>query len=476
MKKSKQRIIVVIFLIIAFVSLLMSFATALLTKSGIINMISIANASFSTVIILYLSFLLRFRIGKNDYEGYGKYDKKRVDYEEKIRQMQNAINTDVNHWMDNYHLAISAADTFNISNHKYFDVKQVPIRKGMVFMLMPFTDEAFKIYKCCKDVLQKREYELIKSDDEFIEGNLLNHIVKLIIEAELIITNLDGKNPNVYYELGIAHALGKRTILISSYQPKDIPFNLMGNYILFFKNSEDLSSKLTEYLNKISDKRRELTRNKESDIESHSIRVGEYVTFGRYPYESVEKKSEPKAVNPPISWRVLDIKDDGALLITKNLIDCKPYHERDEDVTWQNCSLRSWMNNEFFNSAFNEDEKSRIIEVLNVNQNISKNTIKGGGNTLDRVFALSVDEADKYFKDTIDRRASVTPYAKSKGSRRSSDYQSMEGNGMGWWWLRSPGLEGDLASDVVADGNIVQDGGYVNGNSVSVRPAIWVRL
>lgn len=476
MKKNKRRIIVGTLLGIALMSLLMSLATVLLTKSEIINMISIVNALFSTVVILYLFFLLRFRIGKIDYVGYGEYDKKRVDYEEKIRQMQNAINTDVDHWMDNYHLVISAADTFNISNHKYFDIKQAPIRKGMVFMLMPFTDEAFKIYKCCKEVLQNREYELIKSDDEFIEGNLLNHIVKLIIEAELIITNLDGKNPNVYYELGIAHALGKRTILISSYQPEDIPFNLMGNYILFFRNTEDLSNKLTEYLNKISGNRGVEARNVGSDIAPHSIRVGDSVTFGRYPYESVEKLSEQKAVNPPIKWRVLDIKDDGVLLITENLIDCKPYHERDEDVTWQNCSLRAWMNNEFFNSAFNEEEKSRIIQVLNVNKNNPKNTTKGGGNTLDRVFALSVDEADKYFKDTIDRRASVTPFAKSKGSRRSSDYQSMEGDGMGWWWLRSPGLEGDFASDVVADGNIVLDGGYVNGRTVSVRPAIWVRL
>ena len=91
------------------------------------------------------------------------------------------------------------------------------------------------------------------------------------------------------------------------------------------------------------------------------------------------------------------------------------------------------------------------------------------------VFALSIDEANKYFKDNRARRAPVTPYAEAKGSYINSNYKS-RGCGTGWWWLRSPGINSFKATFVNSDGDVYERGIYVNYPSVSVRPALWLHL
>jgi hypothetical protein len=91
------------------------------------------------------------------------------------------------------------------------------------------------------------------------------------------------------------------------------------------------------------------------------------------------------------------------------------------------------------------------------------------------VFALSIDEANKYFKDNRARRAPVTPYAEAKGSYINNDYKS-RGCGTGWWWLRSPGINSFNAAFVNSDGDVSGLGFSVYSPSVSVRPALWLHL
>ena len=101
---------------------------------------------------------------------------------------------------------------------------------------------------------------------------------------------------------------------------------------------------------------------------------------------------------------------------------------------------------------------------------------KGGRETRDRIFALSIDEAEKYFRDDMDRRAAVTPYAKRQGGFVSSSNTTLDGQPAGWWWLRSPGLGGSNASIVNTGGGVNSLGINVGGFNVSVRPALWLNL
>ena len=81
--------------------------------------------------------------------------------------------------------------------------------------------------------------------------------------------------------------------------------------------------------------------------------VWDTIYFGNY-YQSNENTKEP------IQWRVLSVEGSDAFLLSEKGLDCQKYNNKLEDVTWENCSLRKWLNNDFLNEAFNEAEKNAI--------------------------------------------------------------------------------------------------------------------
>jgi hypothetical protein len=207
--------------------------------------------------------------------------------------------------------------------------------------------------------------------------------------------------------------------------------------------------------------------------------IDELVHFGRYPYESNAWSAEPK-IWKPLRWRMLRREHDKVLLITEDLIDCKQYHEKYVDITWEKCTLRRWLNEEFIIKAFTDEERTRIAWVCNQNpdNNYFKEVIKGGNPTWDRVFALSIDEVRRYFKNDSDRMAAPTPYVEKayEGRVYISDKYKVNGRGTGSWWLRSPGCTTDSAADVDHGGDVVGVGHYARNPWVSVRPALWLNL
>ena len=202
-----------------------------------------------------------------------------------------------------------------------------------------------------------------------------------------------------------------------------------------------------------------------------TLHIGDSYEFGHFP-----KVKDGKDEN--LLWRVLDVDTENkrALLITENLIDCRKYHETFDHITWKDCDLRKWLNGEFIDRAFDKEDFEKIAEMPIQNpDNIIYGT-KGGRETRDRIFALSIDEAEKYFRDDIDRRAAVTPYAMRQGGIVSSSNTTPDRRLTGWWWLRSPGCLSDSASLVSADGGVLSVGFGVHFHNVSVRPALWLNL
>ena len=178
--------------------------------------------------------------------------------------------------------------------------------------------------------------------------------------------------------------------------------------------------------------------------------------FGNYGYGSID-------------WIVLDRQDDKALLITKDIFICRPYNESDDDTTWENCSLRKWLNTEFYDKAFLLEEKGLILTTDVVNNGNTEHNIPGGNNTKDKVFILSVDEAKKYFGSESARQA-VGTYDPVRAGLYVDD------NGYSLWWLRTPGAQGRAAAYVDHLGQI-KEGGIMNRYTyIGVRPAIWVTL
>lgn len=192
--------------------------------------------------------------------------------------------------------------------------------------------------------------------------------------------------------------------------------------------------------------------------------VGDIVTFGSYEQDNdLENGAEP------VEWYVLDKADGEATLVSVYLLDCQPYHEELVDITWENCTLRSWLNGEFYNTAFSAEEQETIVNTNVVNEDNPDYGTEGGNNTTDKVWLLSFDEIKRYFSvdsDVYDNFMCVkaTAYAKARGANTDS-----EGNG--WWWLRSPGSRSDYPARVL-EARVYYTGLLADINYGGVRPAI----
>ncbi len=195
------------------------------------------------------------------------------------------------------------------------------------------------------------------------------------------------------------------------------------------------------------------------------IEIGEYITFGTY-----EQDNNTTNGKEDIEWLVLDKKDGKVLVISKNALDCQQYNVSYTDVTWGTCSLRKWLNNDFISSAFTDAEKSLIPTVT---VSADKNPIYGtnpGNATHDKVFLLSITEANKYFSYDSARQCEATAYAEAQGAYVSGS------NGNCWWWLRSPGYYQDCAAGVSLGGYVSENGLSVDNCHDAVRPALWIDL
>jgi hypothetical protein len=175
-----------------------------------------------------------------------------------------------------------------------------------------------------------------------------------------------------------------------------------------------------------------------------SVAVGGTIHFGAY------------------DWRVLDVQDGKALIITKDIIEKRAYNEKNVSVTWKTCSLRAWLNREFL-EHFNADERARILETHNVNNDNAQYGTNGGNATTDNAFILSINEAQNpfFFKYEHDR---------------SANYQ---GNACGWW-LRSPGGHDNYAAEITPIYGTIGEYGHVvydyEFGFYGVRPAMWIKI
>ena len=152
-----------------------------------------------------------------------------------------------------------------------------------------------------------------------------------------------------------------------------------------------------------------------------------------------------------IEWTVIDKEKDYLLLLSDKIICQKEYHTDFKKISWEQSSIRQWLNGEFYSTAFTQNEKSKILLVDVYNPNNPEFKTKGGNPTEDRIFLLSADEADELL--TSDKRSGMGYYG---------------------WWLRTPGDIRHYASHVTSNGEI-----DLRGNSVcltrGVRPAMWIR-
>ena len=203
-------------------------------------------------------------------------------------------------------------------------------------------------------------------------------------------------------------------------------------------------------------------------LKLNSLNVGDVVEFGKY-----EQDNNTSNGKEDIDWSVLAKEGDRLLLISKYALDSKHYNSIWTDVTWETCSLRQWLNGTFLNDAFSAEEQALIQDTYVSADANPKYDTKPGNATTDKVFLLSVNEAEMYFDSDESRKCIPTNYAKANGAYTDSSY-TRNGVPTCWWWLRSPGNFPNIAAYVDRDGSVDYRGMYVITDSACVRPAVWV--
>ena len=194
---------------------------------------------------------------------------------------------------------------------------------------------------------------------------------------------------------------------------------------------------------------------------NENTQVGDYVVFGAY-----EQDNDISNGKEPIEWLVLDKKDNRILVISRYALDYREYHNTNESVTWESCSLRKWLNEKFYSAAFSTNEQKKIYKTAI--------QAEAGKDTKDKVFLLSTAEAGQYFGSSTDRLCQATIYTQAQGNFSFDDI---------WWWLRSPGrgvadmtgVKGNSASIIINLG-FINDYGIGVYNKYGVRPAMWINV
>lgn len=247
----------------------------------------------------------------------------------------------------------------------------------------------------------------------------------------------------------------------------------------------------------------------EVQIQADEIDVAEKLYFGLFEQDCDKNTLEP------IEWRILDVKDGKALILSEYALRAGSYFNPDWikfKYTWWERSYigdvgrnnkpgkgntasysftpdhillddgtygteadlyythaRYWLNGEFYETAFSDEERERINLTLNENKDNPDSKIDGGPDTWDYVFFLSYDECRTYFTNNEDSRCQPTPAAKAS-------HKEMKKSMNCYWWLRSPGEFRCNAMYVGPNGRLSTYGSDVGHDSLGYRPAMWITI
>lgn len=229
--------------------------------------------------------------------------------------------------------------------------------------------------------------------------------------------------------------------------------------------------------------------------------VWDCITFGSYYQSLYEPKQPPQSPvdnteykdsdgtsmmyaggkyykKEPIKWRVLSVDGNDALIVADQNLDTQPFHNQNcSEISWEGSSIRQWLNNDFYSTAFIEEEQNAILPTAVSTEDNPQYGTANGADTTDKLYLLSAEEvrnknygfAMYHEKDSKTRQVKNTAYAGAKGA-----WADAAGNG--WWWQRSLGSFPFNAVYTGSEG-VVDCSGYivVNGGG-GVRPAMHLNL
>lgn len=209
----------------------------------------------------------------------------------------------------------------------------------------------------------------------------------------------------------------------SRYQESKYEYGIQKKKSNDYENAKNALRDIEDY----KDSKAQLTNLELKNIKNSEI--GDSVLYGQY------------------KWLIVDKKGSKFLMVKSEPVSGYPYNDRDVDVTWEESTIRTFLNSYFMDVAFYPEMKETFVDTkITVADNEKYNT-KGGKSTTDKIFLLNANQAEKY--------------------------KSMLSNFLRDWWLIGPGGNQNTAQ-FVSYGNVMDYGYCVNTTKINIRPAFWL--
>ena len=441
-----------------------------------------------------------------------------------------------------------------VCNPSVFDVRKYPGSSEeeptaipACFVAMPFSkrsDRAKRMQGAYKDhikpAVEQNGLKCVRGDDFPAGGKIMEQIWEAICKAEIIVGDFTTSNPNVIYEVGIAHTLGKPLIGIVQ-DARKIPFDNLHLRFITYEDTEEGYTELGRKLKEEIGKQRQILKKQKEQypqkyIEPSASGVSaedlekawrelaeakETLKKQMAVYSSAETQHEQEVAalkqqladaqaradkqhTPPalpnkksefingewinlyqgfggLDWLVLDVdkQNKRALLLSENIIEKRSYNSAQSSVTWKKCTLQIYLNGVFLDQ-FSPEDRARIAPVRNENPDNTWGVWSGK-----RLKTPGGEPTDDTLfllsvKEVLEYFPGLKPH-KDDGDEWHCEADERLvakcSDGSGaWWWLRSPGLTQDFAAGVHTDGRVRLIGDTVYDDCGGVRPALWLNL
>lgn len=194
-----------------------------------------------------------------------------------------------------------------------------------------------------------------------------------------------------------------------------------------------------------------------------SIEVGDVIAFGK----DIKNSANP---NKKLQWRVLEKNETKCLVLSTYLTETGYRYNYNGEAVWESSEVRSYLNNEYLNEAFDDSEKAFMLDTELVNSIATNTGSIGGNNTIDKIFLLSADEVLKYMPEEKLRRA----IGRNIAANNYLGYMS--------WMLRTPVFSENEYKQLIAGvgmkGNLCNDSEecFSVDSEIGLRPAMWIDL
>jgi len=222
---------------------------------------------FSSALITLLAVFLYSKLKKTSYDQKANkaiLESIRESLEQKMYGINDRLVQNEERWRDVNHLLLNNEYLENeelikerrITYHSGFlkahgiSENELNIDNRLIFVLTPFNDRFYDEFKIIKATCENLGFKCIRGDEKEFKGDIFPEMLRYMAKSRIIIANINGRNPNVLYELGVAQAMDKSVILVSK-EPKDLPIDIQSQRFLIYSDSDALKESLKVELNKL---------------------------------------------------------------------------------------------------------------------------------------------------------------------------------------------------------------------------------